>query len=371
MSRKLAVKRLTASDLTFFEWQFRNRNAGNQKAINLNRNIFIDILYPQLPDIAFATGGKVALDLFIFGPGLAGEHNLQRKIVKWGTYKNWRLNGEFIYNPDDNPQRYNALAPGDIAVFDFIGEITPTSTRMVLIGGGTQEDTALHQVFGQFLGQRSMAALSSTELDQLVGQANPPGNHPIQDLLLGSSLEEVANGVEVAAQRLIATGRRVSRETFQQAKQNAEATGQLGEEFVNIYLSGLRDSGEILDFEWVSQTNVVSPYDFRIDYDGGRKVFIDVKSTSGEFERAIHISFSELRQMGLSHEEYYIYRVYDIGGEETANLRISEDLTGFARRILDVFGNLPENVMADGISLTPSILGFGSMIDLTIGEPEE
>lgn len=39
MSTKIAVKKLTASDLTFFEWHFKNRNAGNQKAINLNRNV--------------------------------------------------------------------------------------------------------------------------------------------------------------------------------------------------------------------------------------------------------------------------------------------------------------------------------------------
>ena len=41
MLKKLALKRLTASDLTFFEWHYRSRNAGNQKAINLNTDVFI------------------------------------------------------------------------------------------------------------------------------------------------------------------------------------------------------------------------------------------------------------------------------------------------------------------------------------------
>ena len=40
MLKKLAVKRLTASDLTFFVWHFRNQPAGNQKAINLNADVF-------------------------------------------------------------------------------------------------------------------------------------------------------------------------------------------------------------------------------------------------------------------------------------------------------------------------------------------
>ena len=48
MMDKLALKRLTASDLTFFEWQFKNRNAGNQKAINLNADVFSNQLYPAL-----------------------------------------------------------------------------------------------------------------------------------------------------------------------------------------------------------------------------------------------------------------------------------------------------------------------------------
>jgi hypothetical protein len=215
-----------------------------------------------------------------------------------------------------------------------------------------------------------MVSLSSPELAQLVEQANPLGAHPIHNLVLDSALEEVANGVEGAAQGLIASGRRVSRETFQQAKQNAEANGQRGEEFVNNYLNELRISGAILNFEWVSQSNVVSPFDFRIDHDNVTRVLIDAKSTSGEFERPLHISSNELRQMGFGEEEYRIYRVYDIG-EETAQLRISEDLTDFARVILNVFQNLPVDVMADGISLNPAILNFGPMIPLTMADPEE
>ena len=66
---KLALKRLTASDLTLFEWQFRNRPAGNQKAINLNRNVFIDILYPALPEVAEDHDGRLPLDVTIYGPG--------------------------------------------------------------------------------------------------------------------------------------------------------------------------------------------------------------------------------------------------------------------------------------------------------------
>jgi hypothetical protein len=82
MQRRIAVKRLTASDLTLFEWQFRNRNAGNQKSINLNSDVFIKDLFPSLPDAASETNGRVPLDLYIYGPGHSGVHILPCSIFR-------------------------------------------------------------------------------------------------------------------------------------------------------------------------------------------------------------------------------------------------------------------------------------------------
>ena len=82
MIDKLALKRLTASDLTFFEWHFRNRNAGNQKAINLNADVFSDQLYPTLEVVIRDRQNKLGIDLWIAGPAAAEPINLQRKIIK-------------------------------------------------------------------------------------------------------------------------------------------------------------------------------------------------------------------------------------------------------------------------------------------------
>lgn len=43
---RFAIKRLSRSDLTFFEYQFRRQQAGNQKSINLNRNVFVEYHLP-------------------------------------------------------------------------------------------------------------------------------------------------------------------------------------------------------------------------------------------------------------------------------------------------------------------------------------
>lgn len=74
MSR-IAVKTLTGSDLTLFEWHFRNKNAGNQKSINLNANIFIDELYPYLSNTDVG-GARVGFQSTFTSTGL-GRAGLQ------------------------------------------------------------------------------------------------------------------------------------------------------------------------------------------------------------------------------------------------------------------------------------------------------
>ena len=49
MPRQFAAKKLTRSDLTLFEEQFRKQNAGNQKSINLNRRVFVDLMLRTAP----------------------------------------------------------------------------------------------------------------------------------------------------------------------------------------------------------------------------------------------------------------------------------------------------------------------------------
>jgi len=156
MNRKVAIKRLTASDLTLFEWHFRNRNAGNQKAINLNADVFTGILYPALPEVAKARDGRLPIDLYLYGPGLASEINLQRKIVKHGTYKNWRLDGEFIFNPGDDPLRFNLLEPDDFVIFEFIGETYPEVLKAVFIANSIPTDQSIHNACNKAIGDNRL-----------------------------------------------------------------------------------------------------------------------------------------------------------------------------------------------------------------------
>lgn len=374
MTRKLAVKRLTASDLTFFEWHFRNHSAGNQKSVNLNADVFIDILYPSIPDLISTIHGKIPLDLFIYGPGTKGEYNLQRKIVKQPSYKNYRLNGEFVANPLEDPERFNELVPGDIAIFSFIGEVTPTSARMVLLARNNSDDTALHGAFDAFLGTgtRRMAVIELPQLVDIMNRVRPREDHPINELNLDADLEDAARGGEHGLYRLSRrpSGRRVSRSDLYRARENTDRIGDIGEAVADSFLRSLQAAGQVTDYRQVSLDNAVSPYDFEINLPDGTRRLVDAKSTEGEFDRAIHISINELRQMAEGAEEYDLFRVYQVN-ETQGKIRVSRNMRDFARMVLSVMDGLPPGVSSDGISVRPAVLPFEDAVHTVIMEADE
>jgi uncharacterized protein DUF3883 len=363
-SEKIAVKKLTASDLTFFEEHFMQNPAGNQKAINLNADIFVRKLYPSLPETDIAKTGRIPLDLFIYGPGEGSELNLQRKIIKQGSYKNYRLDGEFIR---DDPARFRPLTPGDFTVFDFTGDLHPTSARVVFVAKALAEDAALHGALDALVGTRKMISISSAQLATIITTAGVPDSHPINELTLESALVDAAQEGLWGQQKLLRrrSGNRLSKEQLQKAREKADDIGRNGEEWVSIHLARLQAGGEIAGFEWTSLKNAVSPYDFRVTLNSGEIINIDAKTTLGGFESRIHISLSELYQMKDGAERYDIYRVFNVG-EDSAQLRIAQDVRSFAESVMSVLASMPAGITADSVSATlspaPAPLVFGATI---------
>jgi hypothetical protein len=375
VSRKLAIKRLTTSDLTFFASQYKNNPSSKQKAINLNADVFIEELYPGLRDSA--SRERFPIDVFIYGPGLEREHNLQRKIVKTLGAKNWRLNGEIVENPEDSPQRFNALAANDFAIFDFNEGIIPVSLTLVFIAAAISEDKDIQQAFDLLLGENSMIALSPARLEDVAKRVNLVPEHPIYRLtldtdMLSSDVEDIALGGSPGRARLTSwsSSRKISRTDLQKAKESADLVGLQGEQYVNDYLLVLKREGRIHDFEWISDKNAINPYDFWISLSETIRILVDVKSTQGEFERTLHVSFNELLRMREGPERYDIYRVFDMK-EETAQLRIAEGIGTWANQMLQVLEGLPAGISSDSISFSPTILPFGPNIVLKIGEQTE
>ncbi len=371
MIQKLALKRLTASDLTFFEWHFRHINAGNQKAVNLNANVLTGQLYPELDTIASERHNRLPIDLWITGPAAAEPLNLQRKIIKGESYKNWRLDGELVHYPDDMPDRFNILKPGDIALLGFEGALCPHSVTLLLVAKEAEEDEILFEGLDDILGKSRMMALEGDTLDDMCRQRDVNPEHPVWQVVRDEDLVEAALGQAPAVEKLLARPRylKLSSEDLQKERQEAEKIGRLGEALMDSRLREREEAGEIEAYEWTSDINAISPHDFRIKKAGAWEK-LEVKTTTKEFCRDFFVSINELRDMANGEEEYSIGRVYQ-ASQDGAKLRYSCHLRTFGKSILDALSDLPEGVMANSVTIRPDEEMFGEEIDLTWPDEDE
>lgn len=371
MLDKLAIKRLTASDLTFFEWHFRNRNAGNQKAINLNADVFTGQLYPALEAIVRDRQNKLGIDLWIAGPGAAEPVNLQRKIIKGTAYKNWRLDGEFVYNPDESPDRFNVLEAGDIALLGFDGELAPDTITLVLVAKEAPQDQELYGGLNDLLSDRRMMALGSDALRELCHIIPVPESHPVWQMVSQEDMAEAALGHAPAVDRLLSRPRltRLSLEDLRKARRAAEEIGRLGEELMDFHLRERLSAEDIADYEWVSDINAIAPYDFRVQRDGSWEK-LEVKTTAGNFSREFHLPLSELREMVHGAEVYRIARIYQATGNG-AKVRFSREFRAYGQSIIEAFAALPDGVTPNGVTIVPHELMFGDEFNLTAPSEED
>lgn len=298
MKRKLALKRLSASDLTLFEHHYRNTSGAKQKAINLDAAVFVDALFPSLPSRLNTMHGRVIVTLTIYGPGGAGAHSITRKILK--QQKNWRLNGELISNPPEESARYDQLTKDDYAILDFTGDPESLTVRMYLVAQDSQQDAVLHAALqakygASFSPHKGLLEVDPDELARLLSGLALPTEHPALDFMDFDALEDAAqggfDGLTNLRKRRQARG--VSREELGRARQSAEQIGRLGEEILNAWFDLQRQTGSGPEHRWDADTNAVAPYDFTLMNKGKPWRRVDAKSTAGDFHNPIHVSVAE------------------------------------------------------------------------------
>lgn len=357
MVRKLALKKLRSSDLSFFSsYLERGLTRGKQKGFNLDKAVVEGEFFPSLTSLLVTRPKKaIHLDLLLSGPGLAGVEALSRKIKI--DAKNFRLNGEVINNPAEAPQRFDGLAPDDYALIDFVGESEPTTVRVLLISAAEPVDALLHKAFAARFPQGSMRSLTTDELAALVAQAGSIPEHPIHLWADDARLEDIASGGSESIERLNARsgGRGLTQDELQVAKAAAELTGQRGEELVNRFLSELRLPG-LEAFDWVASENAIAPFDFRVVI-GGIVRNVDVKSTAGAFENPVHLSYAELRTACAGGTPYDLYRVFKLN-DELPRMRIALNVGPRLLPVLRVLESLPNGVTPDSVSVHPRVLDF-------------
>lgn len=364
----IAAKRLAASDLTFFERLFRILNVSGQKSITLNADVLTGEFYPDLDNFLDPDSQELRLGLDIYGPAAAGRYHVTRKIIKGGSYKNWRLNGEFIYDPEDKPHRFDPMRAGDIAIIGFDGKPAPSTIRLVLLARADHIDGTLHSAIAPLIpgGRKSMVSLTQAQLTAALAQPGVPDGHPLALLALDpvaqAALEDAAQaglrGIRAVDQRR--HGRPVTKAELERAKRSADATGAAGEELVNDYLTALQANGGIPDFSWASAGNAISPYDFAVLSQGGSAVVtrIDVKASKGPFDTAFHISLAEIACAAQSATPYVIYRVFDLTGEG-GKIGVSGDIREFAQALYKAHADsMPGEVAADSFSVPVNTPGL-------------
>lgn len=377
---QFAVKRLTGSDLTFFEVQFRRLNVGNQKSINLNADVFVDLIFPYARTVAAGQPHHFPVKLQIYGPGLrrTPDNKTRKVIAAGGRQKNWRLNGEFVPDPADDPSRYHGLAPGDLVVFAFEEsrlQPVPDAIAMVLIAQSEVADSSVKAALESLLGTRRMALVTPVELATVTTAS--PTNHPIREILdieLDTALEEAALGSASAIAKLRSRPslRRMSSEALAKARARAESNGREGEVLINIHLQHALAEGRIRSFLWVSEQNAISPWDFELVELDGTPVRVEVKSTSRGFDQSMHISHNEVlaaAEAGAPRTD--IYRVFALS-DDGGWLRIASAMADVCSKIAQSVVPLGPGITPDGYSLDVSRLaGWSASQRLTYDEADE
>lgn len=370
MLRKLALKKLKKSDLTFFKSYFSNHDKSKQKGFNLDSKLIEGKFFPGLKaQLAPLPKKSAHVDLTFLGPGLAPAYTLARKIKI--DAKNLRLNGELVHDPDDQPGRFDALGEDDFVLLEFGGANLPDTVSAVLIAAGEPEDSALHAGFTKILPGKidSMCALTEDDLQKVIDAAAPSPSHPVRDWLEPELLEGVAIGDAVAVAEVIKRrpGRGMSAADLKAAKVSAERTGEIGEELLDAFLGSGADP-QIEDHKWVSQENAISPYDFLVNLAGGVARHVDAKSTSGKFEVPLYLSTAEIRHALASDVPYDIYRLYGVK-ESGAKMRIARDIKARLVPLQAALDVLPKGVRVDSLAFDPGFFDFEAVvIDIDGGE---
>lgn len=371
MGTKLVLKRLSATDLTIFEFHHR-RTKGKQKAINLDKAVFFGQLYPDTK-VPIEKGEHLPVDLVFYGPRARDAISLRQHVALQD--KNLRLGAALIYDSPGEPDRFSPLAKDDFVVIAFVGDAGPASASMCFIARSSPEDSAIYDVlmtkYGPSLSERkSMVVLDHKDVITLLDSPLIANNHPIFSVIDADDLEDAVQGGEQGLEKVRQSRptRDISKEEFQRAKERAEKVGADGEALLNAYFALETEEGRIDGFEWTAATRPMSPYDFQLHDRRGKCVrYLDAKSTGGPFENAIHVSMGEFRYMAESSVPYDLYRLYAVT-ETSARLRIAKNVGAFASALIDALKALPDRVRVDGFSLDPSVFEFGE--ELVIDVPE-
>ncbi|TSA79961.1 DUF3883 domain-containing protein [Deinococcus detaillensis] len=379
MPRKLAVRRIQHSELTYFQPLFERiktdaeavgRKGSKQKAINLDKAVLIDMFYPML---ASARNGEFGIVLNVFGPDDSRLQSVGRKISKpkakkESDSKNWRLHGATIRNPLSDPDRYDVIEANDFLVMEFfdapdgtpgIVNLQVMSRSLATVAGITADLDDL------FRNRLNMVAISESTMANLCARTALLKVDPLSVFSEEETLIEAAlTGDPVAVERVLRRRRIVTRQQVLDRQRAGDENGLTGEALVFTWLDAEKAAGRITDFTHDSTVNAVQPHDFTI-LSADSTTYIDAKTTSGRHVDPFHMSGGELIFAATSAEEYRIYRVSEVTSTSGV-LRVSSDARPLARTVAEILDTLPEGIRSTSVTIRPGLLEWSEPVPVSL-----
>lgn len=354
------VKRLMSSDISIFE---DHSSISRERSIRLPHNIFVERFYPSLKSKL----KNLVLPIVIIGPKGGKPYLLTRKIQRSHTSDDWVLSGEPIYDPTDEPQRFSKVKAGDLAVIGFDGHGLPEEITCIIIS--QVDDLLLFENVVSTVNlpeQGTGISISAAEIEHMRNQSLSayPLNHPFNHLIEGDGFPQFRDDQQ--AEPSIKNNpldpllpKRLYRrlQTEYERRWNSE----------QMLYDWLISTGHTEDqIEWTSVSHARAPYDFKVNNPGWNpnltEAFIDVKTTSGLFERDFHASLAELR-FAASSDNYKIARIYECH-EQQPKFKLLDGLASIANEVLTQIQQFPKSITPDSFRISPTILNVEIESDL-------
>lgn len=363
MVRRIAIKKMSASDLTFFAHHY-DIGRTHQKCINLNVRPFIKEFYPGLEKAP----GSYNVTLNILGPGLHPRKTLARKVNKSGSSKNWRLNGEFVHDDDLPPaKRVHGLVAEDLSIIEFHGDLKPETVDLYLLQESDSNDVALVAGLKKIIGNKSMASVSVTQVLAVLEASGASEKHPLYGIgVEGDDVEcEVATPGEPYKPYVVGSRTGQTQEQLDKAAKNRTEVGNRGEKWFEKRCAKWKGSGAIKGYKWVADNDKTAPFDFELVMADDSVVRVDVKATDGAFSSAFFVSGKELEEMAKAGIPHRICRLGGLSSPEGPECKFTQDLQDYASTLWTALdGALPADVGVKNLSWKPKGLAWDDSFGL-------
>ncbi len=151
---------------------------------------------------------------------------------------------------------------------------------------------------------------------------------------INSNGEEILKELEIITQTdNITPNKKFRAYDIQKANEVNERVGRDGEAFVAAHFEKLVKSGQLISYTWYNQDKESGyPYDFSIQDNSNNVIYLDVKTTSYDFEQKMIFSSQEIDYIATTQNPYCIYRVYK-NNAEAYSMRICDDCSSLSINI--------------------------------------